>query len=487
MKKKTCLLLVVFLLTCTLANGAMACTGIIAGKDVTADGSAIMGRSEDIGAAYHKNFIAVPALQSEEEVTFTDEINGFSMPLPGTSFGYTMTPDVAEHGDGIYAEACMNEHGVAITATISAGVNDAVQAHDPLVENGLREASLPTVVIPYVKTAREGVQRLGEIIETYGSAEGNIVFIGDAEEIWYVEILSGHQWAAVKVPDDVYAVVPNCFMLGNIDLSDTENVMASAQVLALPEEKGFLKTYGDKPHLALTYGEELSEGNRQRAWGGKHFFSPAANVAYDSEVFELFSKPDQKIALQDAMNLLRYRYEGTEYDVNEHPELRAIGTERTSEAHLYQYKPGSPLVQWLAMGNPEHSVFLPAYPALTQTPAAYQIPGAAYQPESAFWTFRGLSALAELDRVNYGQGVRDYWAAYEAKLIAAQAETDALMLTLADDPAAASNYANEQFAIISADAMEKANVMYDELMYTIAKRAGAATMKAPYTPSITVE
>ncbi len=469
-------------LVLSLCTSALACTGIIAGKAATDDGSQIMGRSEDIGSAYHKNFVAVPAVHGTEPVTFTD-LNGFTMELPGEAAAYTMTPDVEEHGDGIYGEACMNEYGVSMTATVSAAVNDAVMQHDPLVETGLREAAMATVVIPYVKTAKEAVQWLGAIVEKYGSAEGNIQIFADADEIWYMEILSGHQWAAVKAPEDAYAVIPNCYMLGDIDLSDAENVLASAQVLSLPEEKGFLKTHDGKPHLALTYGEELAEGNRARAWGGQHFFSPSAAVPYDAPVFDLFMQADKKISLLDAMHLLAYRYEGTEYDVNANPTVRAIGTERTAEAHLYHYKPGAPLTQWMTMGNPEHNVYLPAYCQITETPAAYQVQGAQYQADSAYWIFRGLGALAELDRINYGQGVKAYWLGYQQQLIAAQAENDAKIAAM--DPAAAAAFANEQFAAVSADAIAKAQQMTNELMFVICKRANInADMKAPYTPSL---
>ena len=326
MKKTIALLLtILFLLPCF---SAFACTGIVVGKNATDDGSYIIGRTEDISSAYNKNFTVNPGLEGEGMAVFTDPYNGFTINLPVTSYQWTM-------------------------------VNDAVKEHDPLVENGLREAYLPAVVIPYVKTAKEAVAWLGDIIETLGSAEGNTVLIGDHQEAWVMEIVSGHQWAAVKVPDDAYAVIPNCMMLGYIDLDDTQNVMASKGIYSLPEEKGFLQTHNEKPHIALTYGAPMADGNRMRAWGGQHYFSPSLNIAYDSEVFELFQKADEPISLDSAMKLLAYRYEGTEYDVNENPTLRAIGTEGTSEAHLFHYKANGAMTQWLSLGNPEHNIYLP--------------------------------------------------------------------------------------------------------------------------------
>ena len=41
---------------------------------------------------------------------------------------------------------------------------------DPYVEDGLAENCTYNIVLPYVHTAREGVERLGALIEEYGSA-----------------------------------------------------------------------------------------------------------------------------------------------------------------------------------------------------------------------------------------------------------------------------------------------------------------------------
>lgn len=477
--KKLAVLMAVCVLILGMTAQSLACTGIVAGKGATADGGIIMGRTEDIGAAYNKNFLVNPATEGEGVYTFTDPYNGFTMELPVAGCKWTMVSDVPEHDDGLYAEAVMNEYGVSMTATISTGLNESAQAADPLLDNGLREAYIPSVVMPYVATAKEGVLWLGNIIETYGSAEGNTVLFADADEIWVMEIVSGHQWAAQKVPDDCYAVIPNCMMLGYIDLSDPDNFLGSAALFTLPEEKGFLKTHNDLPHVALTYGSDMAEGNRVRAWGGQHFFSPSQEIPYETEVFSLFLKPDQPITLTAAMDLLGYRYEGTAYDANI-TGSRAIGTERTCEAHVFHYAPGQPLVQWECMGNAEHGLFVPAYQFITKTPAAYHVMGEAYDSASAYWTFRKLSMLAEIDRVNCGAGVKAYWDVYQQQLIDQIAQTNAQISAL--DAAQAAAFADELLADIAADALAKANVMTDELIFFLSRNASLST--APRAPFV---
>lgn len=482
MKKFVSLVLALCMLL-SMATSAMACTGFVAGKGATADGSIIMGRTEDIGSAYNKVFNVNPACDEEGTYTLTDPYNGFSIDLPKAGCQWTMVNDVPEHDDGLYAEASMNAYGVSLTATVSTSLSAGAKEHDPLLrQGGLREAYIPNVVMPYAKTAREGVLMLGAVIEEHGSAEGNTVIFADADEAWVMEIVSGHQWAAQKVPDDCYAVIPNCMMLGYIDVNDTENYLCSAGLFSMPEEKGFLKTYNDLPHVALTYGSEVSGGNRVRAWGGQHFFSASQNVAYDTEVFSIFMTPDEPITLTDAMGVLGYRYEGTEYDANT-TGSRAIGYEGTCEAHLYQYRENLPLVQWLCLGTAEDGIFLPAYVNISETPAAFQVEGAAYNAESAYWTFRTLSTLAELDREQLGAGVKAYIDVYQQELIDTIAASDAALMALEGE--AAAQYANELFATMSADALEKVNTINGELMAFIAKNFSMArTPRAPFSTSL---
>ena len=69
---------------------------------------------------------------------------------------------------------------------------------DPLTEKGIPEAAMLDVILPRAKSAREGIELLAKVIEEKGSAEGNTVVIADQKETWYMEILSGHQYVAVK-------------------------------------------------------------------------------------------------------------------------------------------------------------------------------------------------------------------------------------------------------------------------------------------------
>lgn len=250
-------------------------------------------------------------------------------------------------------------------------------------------------------------------------------------------------------------------MLGFVDLADPDNFLGSADLFALPEKAGFLKTHNGKPHVVLTWGTGLEWHNRTRAWGGRHFFSPSQQIPIDTDVFDMFMTPDEKISLTDAMKLLSYRFEDTTFNANVNPDYAPIGHQNTAESHLFQFRDGLPPLHWLAMGNPEHTVFLPSYFAITETPAAFQIEGLDVHPDSAYWTFRTLSALAEEDRARFSADVKARWQVFQQQLIDSLPGQDAQFMAFGGEEAA--RFAIEWFKTISEDALREARAMTEEI------------------------
>ena len=93
-------------------------------------------------------------------------------------------------------------------------------------------------MLPYVRTAREGVWRLGELIERHGVAEGFGIGFVDDSEIWYLETACGHRWLACRMPEDKYFVTGNQSRFRKYDPNDTEHYMASADLIEFAREHG---------------------------------------------------------------------------------------------------------------------------------------------------------------------------------------------------------------------------------------------------------
>ena len=156
------------------------CTTIIVGKRATTDGSMIVARSDDWSAVVAKRLKVHPAKGQgpEEFVSFN---NGFRCPLPKEALGYMGMPPY-QYPDQ-WESAGFNTAGVGMSATESIFSSEKALAADPLVPNGLGEISINSVVLPYVHSAKEGVERLGALIEKYGIAEGFGVGFIDQKEI----------------------------------------------------------------------------------------------------------------------------------------------------------------------------------------------------------------------------------------------------------------------------------------------------------------
>lgn len=162
----------VMLLSLLPIQVAQACSGFIVGKGLTADGSTLYGRTEDYpyppdGGKHNQNYVVVPAATYKEGDKIEDESNGFTYPHLANEMKYTATYDAArgDGSNGNFGAHGFNEVGVSMTGTVSATPNDKVLKADPLVKDGLPEASMIDLVLPRAKTAREGIEIVAKAIE----------------------------------------------------------------------------------------------------------------------------------------------------------------------------------------------------------------------------------------------------------------------------------------------------------------------------------
>ena len=477
--------------TVALSNvSALACTGLYVGKEASADGTTIIARSEDISPSdYQKVHKVVPHVENQPGRVLED-INGFQMPLPATTYQYTMMSDYSTAGDGVYPAVCSNEMGVSVTGTVSGSPCAAWKEADPYVENGLREAVLPAAVACCSATAKEGVENLLKIVDEYGSAEGNIVMIADQNEAWIVEIYGGHQYAAMKMPADAVAVYGNQFMIGLVDPAATEGYIFSDELFSTIDELGLAVKEDGKYHLAKSITDETrSDGNNMRTWIGHKVLAPSSVGAYDSDTFyDLFYTPDEKVTLDDVMGIYRNRYEGTEYDADlpGNEGMRAIAVSTTPETHIVQihddYPPQSAAVTWVAPGGAEHSVFLPELSGITDTADAWKTDSAIYTDNSVYWTFKQICGLADTDRTLYTQGVEDYWTLQEAMMQAEMEQAGEQAKTLyAQDEAKGDAYVTALAEEMVEEQMANAEHLYAELLTVVTHNNGLSSGKTPVT------
>lgn len=479
MKKKffSCAISALMLLTLFPFQAVSACTGFIIGKDLTTDGSTLYGRTEDLEPNHNKNFVVRERKYNKAGDKFVDETNGFGFDLPAVSYKYTAVPDVTPE-QGVFDEAGFNEEGVSISATVSASANDDIQKVDPYVKDGIAESALTSVVLPHVKTAKEGVELLAKIVREKGAAEGNIVTIADKTGVWYMEILSGHQYAAIKFPDDKYAVFPNTFFLGSVDKNDTENTILSADLEKIAQDAGTYKEINGSFHVAQSYNPPLAEADRSRVWSGIKALDPNADVQYDDEYFELMHSTSDKLSLRDAMNLQRNRLEGTDFKPQDQMELDGkgipdktkadpvykypISNPNVMEAHIFQLKDNLPAstgggILWLAMGSPRNAPYLPYYGNISNTSQPYQEMSTAYDKNSWYWTVSRINDLvAKYPELFEDGSIRSEIERMESQWMEEQPAHDSEQISLSEQPEQASLKATK-------DSMERADSVFKRL------------------------
>ena len=501
-------------------QAVQACCGFIIGRQLTKDGTTLFGRTEDYpyypnGGKHNKNYVVVDAKTYNEGDQIEDESNGFTYPHAANEMKYTATYDSArgDGSNGAFGEHGFNEAGVSMTATVTAIPNKKVLKTDPLTENGIPEAAMLDVVLPRVKSAREGVELLAKVIEEKGSAEGNVVVFADQNETWYMEILSGHQYVAVKVPEDKYAVFANTYYLGHVDLNDTENVIASKDVEKVAKESGNYKTDKDGNfHIAKSYGpEKYAEGDRSRTYAGITLLDPDSKVTYEDDEYELFrspTDPNKKYTLEDAFALQRNRFEhlngrfvpddqigvkkqgddGSNDTVRKDQYKYALGNENVIDAHVYQINPNLPKsfggTVWLGMGPSRNTPYVPFYGNVKDTYEAFKPQTATYDPNSWYWTVWHIDQMAINNQDLFGKSIQNHWKALEEQLIIEQKVSDAKYAALKADEAAAKGAEDQVTAesIARSERLFKQFKQYEAELSATLKEAGRTD--DPYRASL---
>ncbi len=397
------------------------CTTIIIGQEQTADGSMIVARSEDWDAMEAKNYEIFEDTDNGPR-EFVAKDSPFRCELPEKALGYSALSPYNLHGH--WGSAGFNTAGVGMSATESIFSNDEVLKHDPLVENGVAENSVFNITLPYVHTAREGVERLGMLIEKYGIAEGFGIGFVDSKEIWYLETACGHRWLACRMPKDQYFVTGNQSRFRTYDPNDKENYLASADLIEFAEKHGlynpaqgafdFHEAYARDIKLDTTY-------NYPRVWGLQQFFSPEIKNDVTKNTFPVFAKAAHKVTLTELRTAFRFHYDNTEHDpyLNSNPKepYRPVSIFRTTQTHLLQVRPELPqaigCVNYVAMGMADLGVFLPLYQGITSYPEAYTKGNGESSDDSAYWKFRKIMVLGMTNYNKYAPIIKEAYANFE--------------------------------------------------------------------------
>ncbi|MFD0704381.1 C69 family dipeptidase [Alloscardovia venturai] len=413
----------------------MPCTTILVGKDASYDGSTIIARNEDSsnGEFTEKEFKVVQP--QDQPRHYRSVISHVEIELPDNPMRYTSVPD-ALLKQGLWAEHGVNELNIAMSATETLTSNERVLGADPLVElvpakgdqpeipGGIGEEDMLTIVLPYITSARDGVQRLGTLLEEYGTYEMNGIAFSDVDEIWWLETIGGHHWMAKRVPDDSYVVMPNQLGIDEFDFDDAfgeqENHMCSADLREFVENNHLDLAVEDaspfNPRLAFgSHSDSDHVYNTPRAWYIQRFFNPydedwdSADALHTplSDDIPWARQPEHKITIEDVKYALSTHYQGTDFDPYgktgtpaTRDQFRTVGINRNCDLCAIQIRPYAPQasrsIQWTAYGSNPFNTFVPLFTNVDTAPQYFA--GTTQTVDTAhnfYWANRVIAALAD--------------------------------------------------------------------------------------------
>ena len=398
----------------------MACTTILVGKNASYDGSTMIARNDDSGSGHFmpKKFVVVHP--EDHPAVYKSVISHVEIPLPGNPLRMTAMPNAIE-GKGIWAAAGVNAANVGMTATETITSNPRVLGADPLVPGGIGEEDLVMLVLPYIHSAREGVQRLGQLLETYGTYEMNGIAFQDVDEIWWLETIGGHHWMARRVPDDVYVVMPNQLGIDAFDLDDAFG--AQNEFLCSADLREFIA----KNHLDLSTDGVLNPRdafgshddadhvyNTPRAWYMLRTLNPNtfvwdgpdADYTPRSDDLPWCMNPEKKLTPEDVKYVLSSHYQGTPYDPyasygdkSQRGMYRSIGINRNDFMALIQMRPDVPAeqsaIEWVAYASNAFNTMVPFYANVETTPAYLSCTTGEVSTDSFYWVSRMIAAMTD--------------------------------------------------------------------------------------------
>lgn len=416
----------------------MPCTTLLVGKKASNDLSTMISRTDDGFFDEKKIIVVTPDKQPKK---YKSVISHVEIELPENPMRYTASPSVsAKHG--IWAATGINAANVGMTATETITSNPRVLSADPMVVykkaekrgerdvvGGIGEEDIVVLVLPYIHTAREGVERLGSLLETYGTYESNGIAFNDENEVWWLETIGGHHWIARRVPDDVVVLAPNQFGMDYFDFEDAygeqKEFMCSADLKEFMEENHLnLNKEGETFNPRWCFGSRSDSDhvyNTPRAWFMGRYFTPFSHT-WDGENAEFKPEsdnipwclvPDKKVTAEDVKYVLSSYYQGTPYnpytaqDTGKRGVYRPIGISRTGVTSICQIRSDKPDpikgIEWIMFGANAFNAALPLYVNVDKMPKYLSDVSLDVSTENFYWGSRLVGLMAD---AHYGECIQ---------------------------------------------------------------------------------
>ncbi|EER13253.1 conserved hypothetical protein [Perkinsus marinus ATCC 50983] len=343
-------------------------------------------------------------------------------------------------------------------------INEADGPDSALLDIG----ELMKVALERCATARCAVELMGQLVEdygfliqefevSYGTQAGGVEAYDDAGEAltisdslgetWIFHVAGGAKnitesvWAARRVPKGEIAVISNNFIIGDLPLEPTDDILFNPKIREATKEKGLWN--GEEPLSwnyvvgfdAMTFHtgekEPIPAYGALRTWRIFNLANPSMGIPFQLDVRKMpFSVPvERKLTHRDFMQYFSDYYAGTEFDLSQGMLAgpwgtpyrleggkaffgqipRGISIPRTSYSFFGQPKANvKDSVGWFAVDQPMTSVYLP-FRADTDWKGVDKSYKRGllleFDDKSAFWAFQFVSNWLNMNFKNMSEQV----------------------------------------------------------------------------------
>ena len=455
---------------------ADACTNFIVTRGASTDGSNMVTYAADSHQLYGSLYSYVPGKYTEwMDVTEWDT---------GRAIGKIRQAQTTYRTLGN-----SNEHSLFITETTFGG---RPELEDP--NGGIDYGSLIYITLQRAKTAREAIDIIAELANTYGyCSSGESFSLIDTEEAWIMELIGkgpedkGIVWVARRIPDGYVSAHANQARITTFPWNDPENCLYAKDVADVARKFGWFEGKNEDFSFAEAYAPadfSALRGCEARVWA---FFRTVAEGMDKYEDYAmghnpenrmpLWVKPTEKVSPKLLMDCMRDHYEGTKMDMTqdigaggegcpyrwrpmffevdgvEYCNERATATQQTGFWLVGQARPNKVGILWFGTDDAATSPLTPIYVNSTEVPWCLSEDNGSmlkYSDTSMFWITNRVAQFAYLRYNIVGKHVRSEVDKWENAMIEYVKDIDMAIANVAYKPKKAAKIATE-FSVKSAE------------------------------------
>ena len=365
-----------------------------------------------------------------------------------------------------------NEHSLFITETTFGGRHEL---EDP--KGGIDYGSLIYITLQRAKTAREAIDIIVDLANTYGyCSSGESFSLIDQNEAWIMELIGkgpedkGIVWVARRIPDGYVSAHANQARITTFPWNDPENCIYAPDVADVARKFGWFDGVNEDFSFADAYAPldfGAMRGCEARVWA---FFR---TVADDMDQYEdyamghnpnnrmpLWVMPREKVSPKLLMDCMRDHYEGTKMDMTsdigaggegcpyrwrpmyftvdgvEYCNERATATQQTGFWLMGQARPEKVGILWFGTDDAATSPLTPIYVNSQEVPECLKEGNGSmlkYSDTAMFWVTNRVAQFAYLRYNTVGKHVRAVVDKWENTAIEEVNKYDAIIARASSD------------------------------------------------------